>query len=68
METKSSIEKNGFAIGLITSAALVAYFFSMKAAGLSNVLELRFFNFIIAGIGIFYGISKLKNDLKEDQF
>ena len=68
METKSSIEKNGFAIGLITSAALVAYFFSMRAAGLSNVLELRFFNFIIAGIGIFYGISKLKNDLKEDQF
>lgn len=68
METKSSIEKNGFAIGLVTAAALLAYFFIMKAVGLANVLELRFFNFIIAGIGIFYGINRLKNELQEDQF
>jgi hypothetical protein len=68
METKNSIEKNGFAIGLITSAALLGYFFIMKSVGLAHVLELRFFNFLIAGIGIFYGISKLKNDLREDQF
>lgn len=68
METKNSIEKNGFAIGLVTAAALLAYFFIMKAVGLSNVLELRFFNFVIAGVGIFYGINKLKNELQEDQF
>lgn len=68
METKSSIEKNGFAIGLITAAALLAYFFIMKAVGLANVLELRFFNFLIAGVGIFYGINKLKKELREEQF
>ncbi|HET6227136.1 MAG TPA: DUF4199 domain-containing protein [Bacteroidia bacterium] len=68
METKASIEKNGFAIGLITSAALLAYFFIMKAAGLVHVLELRFFNFIIAAVGIYYGIYKLKSTLREDQF
>ena len=68
METKYSIEKNGFTIGLVTAGALLAYFFIMKAVGLENVLELRFFNFLIAGIGIFYGISKLKRQLQEDQF
>jgi hypothetical protein len=68
METKPSIEKNGFAIGLLTSAALLAYFFVMKAVGLADVLELRFFNFIIAAVGIFYGIYKLKSNLHEDQF
>ena len=68
METKPSVERNGFTIGLITSAALVAYFFIMKAAGLEKVLELRFFNFIIAAIGIAYGINKLKNDLNQDEF
>lgn len=68
METKHSIEKNAFAIGLLTSAALLVYFFVMKAVGLADVLELRFFNFIIAAVGIFYGIYKLKNNLQEDQF
>lgn len=68
METKPSIERNGFTIGLITSAALVAYFFIMKAVGLAHVLELRFFNFIIAAVGIAYGINKLRNDLHQDEF
>src|SRR3954465_9781032 len=68
METKPSIEKNAFVIGLITCAALLAYFFIMEAVGLGNVLELRFFNFIIVAVGVFYGIKKLKNDLHEDQF
>lgn len=68
METKPSIERNGFTIGLLTSAALVAYFFIMKAVGLGDVIELRFFNFVIAAVGIVYGINKLKNDLNQDEF
>lgn len=68
METKPSIEKNGFVIGIITCAALLAYFFIMKSVGLAHVLELRFFNFIIMAIGIVYGIHKLKSDLHQDEF
>jgi hypothetical protein len=68
METKPSIERNAFTIGIPTSAALVAYFFAMKALGLAHILELRFFNFIILGVGIIYGISKLKKELHQDEF
>jgi hypothetical protein len=68
METKPSIERNAFMIGLPTSALLVAYFFTMKALGLAQILELRFFNFVILAVGIVYGIAKLKKELHQDEF
>lgn len=63
-----SIEKIGFKVGFITFLSLVAYFMIMKFFGLSHVLELRFFNFVILAIGIGYGINKLKNELQESDF
>lgn len=63
-----SIEKIGFKVGFITFLSLVAYFMIMKFLGLSQVLELRFFNFVILAIGIGYGIKKLKNELQEPDF
>ncbi|MDQ3046278.1 MAG: DUF4199 domain-containing protein [Bacteroidota bacterium] len=63
-----SIEKNGIVIGLILAVSLMAYFFVMKAVGLAHITELRFFNYVILAIGIFYGIYKFKRDLHQDEF
>lgn len=63
-----SIEKIGFKTGFITFLALVAYFFSMKFLGLSHILELRFFNFVILAAGVCYGIYKYKHDSHESEF
>lgn len=69
MKTSSpSIEKIGFKVGFITFLSLVAYFMIMKFLGLSHVLELRFFNFLILTFGICYGINKYKNDAHESEF
>lgn len=65
---KPSVESVGLKIGLITSLALVAYFFLMKVLGLSHIIELRIFNFLILCTGICYGINKLKKELHEDDF
>lgn len=65
---KTSVEGVGLKIGLITSLALLAYFFIMKALGLSHIIELRIFNFLILATGICYGIAKLKKDLHEQDF
>lgn len=65
---KPSIESVGLKIGLITSLSLLAYFFIMKALGLSQIIELRIFNFLILGTGICYGIYKLKKELHEENF
>jgi hypothetical protein len=62
------IEKNGMVIGSLTALALLAYFFIMKAVGLEQKVELRFFNFIILAIGIVYGINKLKAELNQSEF
>ena len=63
-----SIEKIGIQIGLVTFLALVVYFMVMKWVGLSHILELRFFNFVILAIGISYGINKFKHDSHESDF
>lgn len=67
-ETSPSIEKIGIVTGLFTSLALIAYFMLMKAIGLVQILELRFFNIIIVAVGVCYGIRKLKRELHEDEF
>lgn len=63
-----SIEKIGIRVGLATFLGLVIYFMIMKWLGLSHILELRFFNFVILTIGICYGISKFKHDSHESDF
>lgn len=69
MKTSSpSIEKIGFKVGFITFLSLVAYFMIMKFLGLSQVLELRFFNIVILAAGICYGINKFKRALQESDF
>jgi|GEM_PF-486436 len=69
MKTSSpSIEKTGFKTGFITFLALLAYFMIMKFLGLSHILELRFFNFVILAVGICYGINKFKHDSHESDF
>lgn len=69
MQTSSpSIEKIGFKTGVITFVALVTYFLTMKFFGLSQVLELRFFNFLIIAVGICYGINKFKREAHESDF
>lgn len=65
---KPSVERIGLKIGLVTSLGLLAYFFIMKGLGLSHIIELRVFNFLILGIGIVYGINKLKVELHEENF
>lgn len=69
MKTKDRlIEKNGILVGSLTAVALLTYFFIMKAIGLEQRMELRFFNFIILSIGIVYGINKLKKELNQPEF
>lgn len=63
-----SIEKIGFKVGFITFLSLVAYFMLMKFFGLSHILELRFFNFVILTVGICYAIYRLKHKLHESDF
>lgn len=45
--TKNLIEKLGVRYGVLMTAALVGYFFLMKAVGLEHNLELRAFNLVI---------------------
>ncbi len=58
---KDSIEYNGLIGGIMVFIGLVAYFLIMKAVGLEQNLELRAFNIIIMGAGVFYSIKSLKN-------
>lgn len=69
METeRPSLESVGLKTGLVTSLALLAYFFIMQVLGLSHIIELRIFNFLILAIGICYGIYKLKSVVDEEDF
>jgi hypothetical protein len=63
-----SIEKIGLQTGIVTFITLVAYFMIMKWLGLSEILELRFFNFVILTVGICYGINKFRHDSHESEF
>lgn len=63
-----SIEKIGIRVGLTIFFGLVVYFMLMKWLGLSHILELRFFNFVILAVGICYGINKFKHDSHESDF
>jgi hypothetical protein len=68
MKKYISFERTGLITGLITAAALIAYFFIMKALHLAQIVELRFFNFLIIAAGICYGIKTIKDKLHEQEF
>jgi hypothetical protein len=68
MKKSVSIERIGLGVGLITSLALVSYFMIMKALGLAQIIELRFFNILIMAIGICTGIVRLKHKTQEHEF
>ncbi len=60
---KESIEYNGLKAGIIIFIGLLAFFLIMKAVGLLNTYELRAFNILIMGGGIYYAIkSAIKNN------
>ncbi|HEY1037840.1 MAG TPA: DUF4199 domain-containing protein [Bacteroidia bacterium] len=67
METENQpFEHAGIRYGLLTSLALTGYFLLMQAVGLGHVIELRFLNFIILAYGIYYGITKLRRALPDE--
>jgi hypothetical protein len=68
MKRFPSVERYGIVSGLITGAVLAAYFLLMQALGFAEVLELRFFNFVILAIGICMAIRKYKKDLHTREF
>jgi len=61
---RDSIEYNGLKGGALVFIGLVAYFIIMKMAGLEHNLELRAFNIIIMGAGVFYSIKSIKKENK----
>lgn len=62
MNHKNLIEKIGFRYGLLTFAALVAFFLLMQAVGLADVIELRVLNGVILVGGIMLAIRKMKRE------
>jgi hypothetical protein len=57
-EKQSMQVKNGIVIGLITAAALIAYFSIMRLLGLADNLWLRFFNFFILFGGVVWSVNR----------
>lgn len=68
MNSSSPMWNIGLRVGLITSAALLAYFFLMKLLGLHLILELRFFNVVILGVGVCVGLAKLKRQFPKGEY
>ncbi|WP_276499722.1 DUF4199 domain-containing protein [Pontibacter litorisediminis] len=54
------MEKIGLKYGLLTAAALIAYFFLMKLLGMVHIIELRFLNGIIMAVGIVLALKAYK--------
>ena len=55
-----TIESRSLRYGVLTTAALIAYFLIMKAVGLVHNFELRAFNAIIMFTGVFLSIRSFK--------
>ncbi|ARS35133.1 DUF4199 domain-containing protein [Pontibacter actiniarum] len=54
------MEKTGLKYGLLTAAALIAYFMLMRVFGLADVIELRFLNGVIMAFGVVLAIKGYK--------
>lgn len=62
-----TIESRSLTFGVLTTAALIAYFMIMKAVGLVHNFELRAFNAIIMLAGVYLSIRTYKKS-KEGHF
>jgi hypothetical protein len=63
-----SVERIGIIAGLFTALAQVVYFLIMKNLGYAEMLELRFFNFVILAVGICTAISRYKHLRQSEEF
>lgn len=63
---KNSLQYIGLSGGLMVLIGLIAYFLIMRALGLDHNIELRAFNLLIMGGGVFYAIKTLK--AKDESF
>ena len=59
---KRSIFTSGASFGLLTAAALIAYFLLMSLLGFHRIVELRFLNGIIVTVGICWALYKYKKE------
>ena len=50
------IKNNGIYYGIFTGIALILYFLLMKLLGLEHIFELRMFNFVIMGVGVYFAL------------
>lgn len=58
MKTTNYTVNTGFTAGLFTTAGLIAYFLAMRAGGLAQIPELRFFNFVILFAGVAFAMKR----------
>ena len=56
MRGNESINSMSLKYGGMTGIGLIIYFLLMKVLGLTHVLELRFFNFVILVVGVLFAI------------
>ena len=66
--TKTSVvstERLALTVGLIIAACLIGYFMIMKYANLLQIFELRVFDFLILGIGIFMAFRYYQTKTKK---
>lgn len=61
-------ERGSLQTGVSTFIGLVIYFMLMKWLHMEQVLELRFFNFVILTIGICYSINKGRKNSHDSEF
>lgn len=52
--TETSLKKLGIRVGILTSILMIAYFILMRVLNLVHIPELRYFNFVILFVGLFY--------------
>ncbi len=57
MKIDSQISNHpGVSIGILTAIGLIGYFLLMKALGLTYLMELRLFNFVILLVGVIWSM------------
>lgn len=59
-----TLESRGVAFGLITTAGLIIFFFTIKALGLIHNFHLRFLNAVILFAGVYLSIYTFKKQRK----
>ena len=57
------MERTGLKYGVLTAAGLILYFLAMKVMGLAHLVELRFLNGLIMGVGVSVAIWQFKKSV-----